>query len=148
MVCGPGTASSSLGRGTAAKYVAEAAEADRQVDDGGERRGVDQDVLDDRDRGRRAQPAGVREHGQNGEGDEQWQVARDAAAADPERPDDDLQPHQLQSDIGQGRGDAGQSDRQGQPAIAEAAAHEVRYRDVAVPMADLQMRGNTMKKMG
>ena len=47
---------------------------------GGERGDVDQDVLDDGDRGRRAQPARIGEGRQDHEGDDQRQVADEARA--------------------------------------------------------------------
>ncbi len=58
--------------------------------------------------------------------------ARDAHGAD-----DDLQADQLQRDIGHGGDDAGDRHRQRQPAIAEAAAHEIGRRDVVVLVADV-----------
>ena len=51
--------------------------------------------------------------------------------------DDHLQPDELQRDIGHGGDDAGDGDRQRQPAIAEAAAHEIGRRDVIVLVADM-----------
>ena len=51
---------------------------------------------------------------------------------DPERRDDDLQADELQRDIGHGGEQAGHRDRQREPAVAEAAAHEIGRRDVAV----------------
>ena len=55
----------------------------------------------------------------------------------PSAADDHLQADQLQRDIGHGRDDAGDGHRQRQPAVAEAAAHEIRRRDVVVLVADV-----------
>ena len=51
--------------------------------------------------------------------------------------DDHLQADELQRDVRHGRDDAGDGDRQRQPAVAEAAAHEIGRRDVVVLVADL-----------
>ena len=117
--------------------LAEAAELDRNHDDGGERRDVDQDVLDDGDRGRRAQAARIGEGGEDDEGDDQRQIGHEAGAGNAQRADHDLHADELQRDIGHGRDDAGDRDRQRQPAIAEAAAHEIAGGDVAVLVADM-----------
>ena len=90
-------------------------------DDGGKRGDVDQNVLDDGDRGRRAQSARIGERGQHHEGDEQRQIGRQSGAGNAERADDHLQADQLQGDVGHGRDDAGDAHRERQPAIAETA---------------------------
>ena len=64
-------------------------------------------------------------------------AARAVGAADAHGADHDLQADQLQRDIGHRRDDAGDGDRQRQPAIAEAAAHEIGRRDVIVLVADV-----------
>ena len=66
-MCAPGTASSSFVRRHGREDLAEAAELDRNDDDRREGRDVDQDVLDDRDRGRRAQAARIGEGRQHHE---------------------------------------------------------------------------------
>ena len=104
---------------------------------GGERGDVDQDVLDDGDRGRRAQPARIGEGRQDDERDDQRQVADEAGARDAERADHHLEPDELQRDVGHGRDDAGDRHRQRQPAVAEAAAHEIGGGDVVVLVADV-----------
>ena len=106
-------------------------------DHGDEGREVDQDILDDGDRGRRAQAARIGEGRKDDEGDDQRQIGREAGAGDAHRADDDLQADQLQRDVRHGRDNAGDRDGQRQPAIAIAATHEIRRRDVAVLVADV-----------
>ena len=137
MVLAPGTASSSFCRRHGRENLAEAAELDRDDDDGGESRDVDQDVLDDRDRRRRAQAARIGEGGQDHEGDDQRQIGSKARARYAERADHDLDADQLERDIRHGRDDAGDRHRQRQPAVAEAAAHEIARGDVAVLFANI-----------
>ena len=119
------------------KDLAETAHLDGNDNDGGERGDVDQNVLDDGDRGGRAQAAGIGEGRQNNEGDDQRQIAHIAGAGNAHAGDDHLQADQLQRDVGHGRNEAGDRHRQRQPAIAEAAAHEIRRRDVVVLAADV-----------
>ena len=59
------------------------------------------------------------------------------APVTPMRADDHLHADQLQRDVGHGGDDAGDRDRQREPAVAEAAAHEIGRRDVAVLVADV-----------
>ena len=137
MVCGPGHRQQQLLRRHGGEDLAEAAELHGNDDDGDERGDVDQDVLDDGDRCRRAQTARIGEGGQYHEGNEQRQIGRKSGAGNAERADHDLDADQLQGDVGHGRDDAGDGDRQRQPAIAEAPAHEITRRDVAVLVADV-----------
>ncbi len=115
----------------------EAAHLDRDRDHGDEGGEVDQDILHDRDRGRRAQAARIGERGENDEGDHQRQIVGVAGTGDAHRADDDLKADQLQRDIGHGRDNAGDAHRQRQPAIAVAAAHEIARGDVVVLVADV-----------
>ena len=117
--------------------VAPAAVLGRQVDHGHDDDQVDQGVLDERDERRGAQPAGVGVGRQHREGDEQRQVTRQGAVAtEADDLEDGLDADQLQGDVGHRRQDAGDRDRQRQPARAVAPAHEVGRGDVAVPVAD------------
>ena len=133
----PGTASSTFAGGTAAKILPKPPSWIGIDDHGGEGGDVDQDVLDDRDRGRRAQAARIGEGGENDEGDDQRQIGGKAGPDDAHGADDDLKADQLQRDIGHGRDDAGDGHGQRQPAIAEAAAHEIARGDVVVLVADI-----------
>ena len=117
--------------------LAKAAKLDRNNDDGGESRHVDQYVLDDRDRSRRAQTARIGEGRQDYEGNNQRQIGSKSRARYAERTDDDLDADKLESDIGHGCDDAGDRHRQCQPAVAEATAHEIARGDVAVLVADV-----------
>ena len=137
MVLATGHRQQQLRRRHRGEDVAEAAELDRHHDHGCESRDVDQDILDDGDRGRRPQPARIGEGREDDEGDDQRQVGGEAGAADTHGADHHLQADQLQRDIGHGGDDAGDGDRQRQPAIAEAAAHEIGRRDVVVLVADM-----------
>ena len=134
-VCGPGTFSSSFCRRHGREDLAEAAELDGDHDDGDEGGDVDQDVLDDRDRCRRTQSAGVGEGRQHRERDQQRQIGGEAGPGDAERADHHLDADELQRDVRHGRDDAGQRDGQRQPAIAVAATHEVAGGDVAALVA-------------
>ena len=116
---------------------AKAAEFDRHDDHRGESRDVDQNILDDGDRRRRPKPARIGEGRQNDKGNDQRQIGNIAGAGDAEPADDDLQADQLQGDVGHGRDDAGDGDGERQPAIAEAAAHEIGRGDVVVLVADV-----------
>ena len=98
--------------------LGEAAELDRHHDDGGDRRDVDQDILDDGDRGRRPQAARIGECRENQKRDDQRQIAQKARAGNAEPADHHLQADQLQRDIRHGGDDARDGDRQRQPAIA------------------------------
>jgi hypothetical protein len=57
-------------------------------------------------------------------------------AADPHRAEDDLQPHELQRDVGHRGQQAREGHGGGHRARAEAPAHEVGRRDVAAPVRD------------
>ena len=63
--------------------------------------------------------------------------AAKSRAGDAERADHDLNADELQGDVGHGRDDAGDGHGQRQPAVAEAAAHEIAGGDVAVLVADV-----------
>ena len=134
MVFGGGHREQQLRRRNGGKNLAEAAKLDRDDDDRGEGGEIDQHVLDDGDRRRRAQSAGVGEGGEDDEGDDQRQVADQAFARDAQSADHDLNADELQRDVGHGRDDAGDGDGKRQPAVAEAAAHEIPGGDVAVLM--------------
>ena len=126
-----------FGRRRGGEDIAEAAHLHRNDDHRGESGDGDQDVLDDGDRGRRAQAAGVREGRQNNEGDDQRHIAEITGAGHAHSGNHHLQAHELQRDVRHGRDDAGDGHRQRQPAVAEAAAHEIRRRDVIVLVTDL-----------
>jgi hypothetical protein len=126
-----------VGQGLAGRVedVAPAAQLGWDVDDGDQHGDVDHRVLDEGDQGRRPQAALIGVGGQDGEGDEQRQVALQgagAAAADAHALQYDLDADQLQGDVGHGGQDAGRGHRQRQPAAAIAAAHEVRWGHVLV----------------
>jgi hypothetical protein len=63
--------------------------------------------------------------------------AAKARARDAERADHDLQTDELEGDVRHRRDDPGDSHRQGEPAVAEAPAHEVSCGDVMVLVADV-----------
>jgi hypothetical protein len=80
---------------------------------------VDERVLDERDRGRRAQPGDVREDREHHEGDEQRQVLDvrvGGARADPHDGEHRLDADELQRDVRHQREDAGEGHRERQPA--------------------------------
>ncbi len=133
----PGVGEQQFRRRHRGENLAEAAHLDRDDNDGGERGDVDQNVLDDGDRGGRAQAARIGEGRQDNEGDGERHIAHIAGAGNAHAGDHHLQADQLQGDVGHGRDEAGDRHRQRQPAIAEAAAHEVRRRDVIVLAADV-----------
>ena len=110
-----------------AEDVVEAAELDRDVDDGRDHDDVDQRVLDERDQRRRAQARLVRVGGEDHEGDDQRPLALDAHHLQ-HRAD----AHELQRDVGHRRDDAGDRDHQRERRRAVAAADEVGRRHVAV----------------
>src|SRR5712671_5249726 len=117
--------------------LAEAPELDRNDDHRGESGEIDQDILDDRDRGRCAQTARIGKGGQDHERDDQRQISRKPGARHAERADHDLQADELKGDVGHRRDDAGNRDCQGEPAVAEAAAHEIARSDIVVLMANV-----------
>ena len=109
---------------------------ERHDDDGCDHGDVDQQVLDDGDHRRRAQSGRIGEGGQDDEGDDQRQVAAEAAGLDAHCADHDLDADKLQRDVWHGREDAGERDRQREPSVAEPPAHEVGRGDVAVLVRD------------
>ncbi len=132
----PGRGEQELRRRHGGEDLAVAAELDRHDDHRGKGGDVDQHVLDDGDRRRRAQAARIGEGGENDEGDDERQVPGQARAGDAHRADHHLDADELQRDIGHRRDDAGHRDRQRQPAVAEPAAHEIGGGDVAVLVHD------------
>ena len=134
---GAGRRQQELRRRHRRKDMAEAAELDRHHDHRGKGGDVDQNILDDGDRGRCPQPARIGERREDDEGDDQRQVGGKAGAADAHGADHHLQADQLQRDVRHSGDDAGDGDRQRQPAIAEAAADEIGRRDVIVLVADM-----------
>src|SRR6202790_4466178 len=115
----------------------EAAQLDRDDDDRGQCRYIDQNILHDGDRRRRAQPARVSEGGQHDKGNEQRQIGGKARPGYAERADDDLDADELQGDVRHGRDYAGHRYRQCQPAVPEAPANEITRRDVAMLAAHI-----------
>ena len=113
----------------------EAAELDRDGDDDREGRDVDENILHDRDGRRRAQAARIGERREHGKGDDQRQVGGESGPRDPERADHDLNADELQRDVGQRRHDSRDGHGERQPAVPEPAAHEIRRRDIAAPVA-------------
>ena len=61
----------------------------------------------------------------------------ESCAGNSKRADHDLNSDELKRDVGHGCNDAGDCDREGKPAIAEAATHKIACRDVTVLMADV-----------
>ncbi len=120
--------------------VVPAAELGRQVEDRDDDHDVDQGVLDERDQGRGAQAGGVGVRREHRERDEQRQVLgqerRVVTAADAHHLEHHLDADELQRDVGHGRQQAGDRDRQRERLGAEAAPHEVGRRHVAVPVRD------------
>lgn len=134
---GPGNGQQHLLGRHRGKDLAEPAQFYRNDDDGGEGRHIDQDVFHDRDRRRCPEPAGICESGKDHEGDDERQIGGQPGARYAEGADDDLNADQLEGDVRHGRDDAGDRHRQREPAIAEAAAHEIARRDVLVLVADV-----------
>ena len=117
--------------------LGKSAKLHRHHDHGGERRDVDQNIFDDSNRSRRAQTARIGEGRQDDKGNEQRQIRGITGPADAEAADHDLQADQLQRDVRHRRDDAGNCHRQCEPAVTEAAAHEIAGCDVVVLVADI-----------
>ncbi len=124
-------------RGNRGKNLMETAQLDRDDDDCGQRRDINQDVLDDGDRRRCAKSARIGEGGQHDEGNEQRQISDPSSARDAERADHHLDADELQGDVRHGRYDSGDGHRERQPAISEPAAYEIAGGDVAALMAHM-----------
>ncbi len=74
--------------------------------------------------------------GEDDEGDDQRQLADEPGRREAHSGDHHLDADELERDIGHRRDEAGDGDGERQPAIAEAAAHEIGGRDVAVLLRD------------
>ena len=127
-----------------AEDVPPAAQPGRDVEHRHEDEHVDERVLDERDRGRRAQPGDVGEDRQHQERDEQRQVLDvgvGGAGVDPHDGEHRLDADELQRDVRHQRQDAGEGHGQRQPAGAVPAPDEVAGRDVVVHPADRPQPG-------
>ncbi len=93
------------------------------------------------------------------ESEDQWQIVRDPREEgrqaggrrrhlDAHGADHDLQADELQRDVRHRRDQPGHRHGKRQPAVAEAAAHEIGGRDVAVLPAHRPQRGNTTNVIG
>ena len=120
------------------EHVAPAADLGGKVDDRDDDDEVDEDVLDERDDRRSAQPRGVGVEREDEERDEERQVLGDpvVAAADAGDLEDGLDADELQGDVGHRREEAGDGDREGQDPGPGTALDEVGRRHVAVAVRD------------
>ncbi|MGF6233510.1 hypothetical protein QFZ27_007465 [Inquilinus ginsengisoli] len=114
------------------EHGAVAAQLPRDQRHRGQHRDVDHDVLDEGDQGRRPQARGIGVERQDDEGDRQRQLA-----GQPQRLDHRGHADQLQRDVGHHGEDAGDGDRQLQPARAVLAEHHVAGGDVAMLLRPL-----------
>ena len=113
------------------------AQLGRNDHDRGQHRDIDQQILHHRDQGGAAQAAGIGENSQHDEGRDQGHIdlaqqRQGHGMAEAQGRDHHLHAHQLQRDIGHHRHQPRQGNGQRQPAMAEAAAHEIGGGDIAM----------------
>src|SRR5579859_964898 len=134
---GAGGSQKQFRRWNRSEDLCKTAKLDGNDHDRGKRREVDQDVLDDGDRGRRPEPARIGESREDDERNDQRQITGIARAGNAQASDHDLQPDELQRNVWQRRDDAGDRHCEREPTVAEASADEVGCGDVVVAMADV-----------